>query len=230
MIFVIWLEVWIETLEGAGERLVEDGGASDVSDMSGVKPMRQARQAPKTCARTTVPKFPLGALELADWMTAEVVAGSAGAKAARRLQRVFETHGDMKPVEDESRIWHDLTLQLPKSGVAIAKHRRRRAETDARAHNRVGKFACGIAVAGKGEAMLGSIEIEHLARDYFEIPFGATMPAAQIASIEADHDRRSHRVNVGICGSLGTQPRDTLADAAGSIAHCAGIDSAADGQ
>ena len=56
------------------------------------------------------------------------------------------------------------------------------------------------------------------------------MPAAQIASIEADHDRRSHRVNVGICGSLGTQPRDTLADAAGSIAHCAGIDGSADGQ
>jgi hypothetical protein len=47
--------------------------------------------------------------------------------------------------------------------------------------------------------MLGSIEIEHLARDHFEIPCGATMPAAQIASIEANHNGRSHRVNVGIC-------------------------------
>ena len=56
------------------------------------------------------------------------------------------------------------------------------------------------------------------------------MPATQIASIKADHDRRSHRVNVGICRSLGTQPRDMLADAAGSIAHCASVDSAADGQ
>ncbi len=78
--------------------------------------------------------------------------------------------------------------------------------------------------------MLGSIEIEYLARDHFEIPFRATMPAAQIASIEADHDRRSHRVNVGICGSLGTQPRDMLADAAGSIAHRAAVDGAAHGQ
>ena len=31
--------------------------------------------------------------------------------------------------------------------------------------------------------MLSSIEIEHLARDHFEIAFRATMPATQIASI-----------------------------------------------
>ena len=65
---------------------------------------------------------------------------------------VLETHGDVKPVEDEGRVWHDPTLQLPQSGVAIAKHRRRRAETDAGTHNRVGKFAHRIAVAGKGDA------------------------------------------------------------------------------
>ena len=47
-------------------------GAFDVPDMSGVKPMRQARQAPETCTRTAVPKFPLGALELSDRMIAEV--------------------------------------------------------------------------------------------------------------------------------------------------------------
>jgi hypothetical protein len=46
-------------------------------------------------------------------MDTEVVAESADAKATRRLQGVFKTHGDMKPVEDESRLWHDLTLQLP---------------------------------------------------------------------------------------------------------------------
>ena len=56
------------------------------------------------------------------------------------------------------------------------------------------------------------------------------MPAAQIAFIEANHNGRSHRVNVEIYGSLGRQPRDLLADAAGSIAHSAGVDSAADGQ
>ncbi|MGB5086462.1 MAG: hypothetical protein WBO09_18140, partial [Methylocystis silviterrae] len=78
--------------------------------------------------------------------------------------------------------------------------------------------------------MLGAIEIEHLTRDRFEIPFGATMPAAQIASIKADHDCGSHCVNIGIRHSLGTQSRDMLADTAGSIAHRAGINSAANGQ
>ncbi len=78
--------------------------------------------------------------------------------------------------------------------------------------------------------MLGSIEIEHLARDHFEIPFRATMRAAQIALIEDDHDRRSHRVNVGICDSLRMQPRDMLADAACSIGHRAAVDGAAHGQ
>ena len=103
-------------------------------------------------------------------------------------------------------------------------------KADASAHNRVGKFACRIAVAGKGEAMLRTIEIEHLARNHFEISFGATMPAAQIPAIEADHDRRRYGVDFGICGSAGTQPRDALADAAGLTAYCAGVDSAAYGQ
>ena len=149
-----------------------------------------------------MPESPLSALEFADWMALEVVAESAGAKAGRRRK---------EPVEDESRLWHDLTLQLPQSRVAVVKHRRRRAETDARAHNRIGKFARRIAVASKGDAMLRSIDIEHLARQHFEIPFGATMLAAQTASIKADHDCRSHCVNVGIRHFLGTQSRDMLA-------------------
>ena len=78
--------------------------------------------------------------------------------------------------------------------------------------------------------MLRAVKIEHFAGDHFEIAFGTTMPATQIAAIETDHDRRSHRIDVGICGSLGAQPRDALADAAGSIAHCASVDRAADGQ
>ncbi|MGB5086461.1 MAG: hypothetical protein WBO09_18135 [Methylocystis silviterrae] len=43
-------------------------------------------------------------------MALEVFAESSGAKAARRLQGVFETHCDVKPVEDESRFWHHLPL------------------------------------------------------------------------------------------------------------------------
>lgn len=139
-------------------------------------------------------------------MTAEVIAGYT-AQAVRRLQGVLETRGDVKPIKDESRIRHDPTLQLPQSGIAIAQHRRRRAETDARTHNRVRKFAHRIAVAGKGEAMRRSIEIEHLTRDHFGIACRATMPAAQLASIEANHNGSNHNVNVGVC----VIPRDPAA-------------------
>jgi predicted dienelactone hydrolase len=45
------------------------GGASD-----GVKPAAQASQAGETFAQTAVPKFPLGTLELADRVIAQVVA------------------------------------------------------------------------------------------------------------------------------------------------------------
>ena len=89
------------------------GGRPDLSDMSGVEPMHQARQAPKTCAGAAMPESPFGATEFADWMDLQVVAESAGAKASRRLQGVFKTHGDMKPIEDESCLLEDLPLQLP---------------------------------------------------------------------------------------------------------------------
>ncbi|MGD9657004.1 MAG: hypothetical protein AB7U61_05075 [Methylocystis sp.] len=129
---------------------------------------------------------------------------------------MFKTHGHMEPVEDESRLWHDLTLQLPQFKVAVAKHRRRRAETHARAYNSIRKFACRIAVATNGDAMLRSIDIEHLAREHFEFSLVVTMPAVQIASPKADHDSGGHRVNVGIRHSLGTQSRDMVADTAAS--------------
>ena len=45
------------------------------------------------------------------------------------------------------------------SGVAIAQSRGRRAEMDSCAHNRVRKFARGIAVACKSEMVLEAIEI-----------------------------------------------------------------------
>ena len=78
--------------------------------------------------------------------------------------------------------------------------------------------------------MLRPIEIEHLAGDHFEIALGAPMSAAQVAAVEADHDRGRHRVDVRIGSSGGTQPRYPLTDAVGSIAHRAGVDGTADRQ
>ena len=50
----------------------------------------------------------------------------------------------------------------------------------------------------KAKQCWDSIEIQDLSGDHFEIAFGATMPAAQIAAVEADHDRRGHCVDLGI--------------------------------
>lgn len=78
--------------------------------------------------------------------------------------------------------------------------------------------------------MLRPVAIEHLASDHFEIALGAPMSAAQVAAVEADHDRGRHRVDVRIRSSGRMQPRHPLTDAAGSIAHRAGVDGAADRQ
>ncbi len=78
--------------------------------------------------------------------------------------------------------------------------------------------------------MLRSIEVEHLAGDHFEVAFGATMPAAQVAAVEPDHDRRGDCVDHRIWGARRTEPRNAFAHAAGPIAHRADVDGAADGQ
>ena len=48
--------------------------APHVTNVGGVKPMRQMRQAPETGARDRA-KAPLGAVEIADWMAAETGTG-----------------------------------------------------------------------------------------------------------------------------------------------------------
>ena len=68
------------------------------------------------------------------------------------MQGVFKAHRDVPPIEDERRLRHDLTLQLPQPGVPIRENRRRCAEADTGAHNRVGEFVRRIAIASKGEA------------------------------------------------------------------------------
>jgi hypothetical protein len=47
----------------------------------------------------------------------------------------------------------------------------------------------GLAIAGKGEAVLGARSIDHLARDDLEMAFLLPMPAAHVATIKPDHHR-----------------------------------------
>jgi hypothetical protein len=60
------------------------------------------------------------------------------------------------------------------------------------------RLRCGrLAVAGKGEAVLGTIGTDDLARDHLEVPLLLSVPAAHIAAIQPNHGeagRLCHRM------------------------------------
>ena len=88
------------------------------------------------------------------------------AETARRLQRVLETNGDMPPIQHDRGRRQRLALQPPQPGITIAKHRRRRVSVHpGRGERLLERFGRGrLAVAGEGEAVLGAIGVDHLAR------------------------------------------------------------------
>jgi len=141
---------------------------ADITDMTAIEPIRQFRQAAETGTRTTLPELLLGAFEIANSVGTKVGVRRGRTDAPGRLQGVLKAHGDVPPVEDDSRVGHDLSLHLPQPRIAIREHRHRGAATDAGTHNRLSEFARGIAVAGKSEAMLRSIDVEDFAGDRVE--------------------------------------------------------------
>ena len=114
--------------------------AARIADMRGAEPARQFRQALEAGTRTTVPKQPLGALEIANRVAAKVASGRIRAQAAGRLQSVLEAHRDVPPVEDQCCLGHDLALKLPQPGIAIGQHRRWRSCADPGGHERLGEL------------------------------------------------------------------------------------------
>src|ERR1700678_2101211 len=104
--------------------------AARTADMRGAEPARQFRQAPEAGTRTTVPKQPLGALEIANRIAAKVASRRVRAQAAGCLQSVLKAHRDVPPVEDQCCLGHDLALKLPQPGIAIGQHRRWRSGAD----------------------------------------------------------------------------------------------------
>jgi hypothetical protein len=46
-----------------------------------------------------------------------------------------------------------------------------------------------LAVAGKGEAVLGASGIDHLARNHLEMAFLLPVPTTNVATIKPDHHR-----------------------------------------
>ena len=71
-----------------------------------------------------MPKAPLRTLQSANRLGGQVCIGRAN--AASGLQRVFEAHRGVPPVQHDRGIRQRLALQPPQPGIAVAQHRRRR--------------------------------------------------------------------------------------------------------
>ena len=63
-------------------------------------------------------------LQSANRLGSQVCVGRA--KAASGLQRVFEAHRGVPPIQHDCGVWQRIALQPPQPGVAVAQHRRRR--------------------------------------------------------------------------------------------------------
>jgi len=84
---------------------------------------------------------------------------------------VLEAHGRVPPVQHDRGTGQRLTLQPPQPGVAVAQHSRGRVRTHSgrgeRLPKRLGRDR--LAVAGEGEAVLGAIGMNDLARAHLEV-------------------------------------------------------------
>ncbi len=95
------------------------GRAARVTDMTGVEPMQELAQPPKTGVRSAMPKLTFGRFKLSNRKGAKIGAVGARAQTTRGLRSVLKAHCDMPPVEDERSLRHDLALQFPQSGIAV---------------------------------------------------------------------------------------------------------------
>ena len=147
--------------------------------------------APRVCAGILAnarAKAPLRTLQSANRLGGQVCVGRA--KAASGLQRVFEAHRGVPPVQHDGGVRQRLALQPPQPGIAVAQHRRRRVRRHAghceRLLERVG---CNRrAVARESEAGLAALSVDHLAGDHLKMPLVLPVPAADIAAIKPNND------------------------------------------
>src|SRR4029450_11632126 len=81
-------------------------------------------------------------------------------------------------------------LHPPAPATPVARPRRRRVRPHARRGKRLPeRLTRGRrAVAGEGEAVLGTPGVDHLARNHLTVALLSPVPAAHVAAIEPDHD------------------------------------------
>ena len=141
----------------------------------------------------------------------------ASAKAAGGLQRMFETHRSVPPVQHHHGVGQRRALQPPQPGIAVTQHRRRRVYVNSRRGKHMLERIGGShwAVADEGKAMLRPLIINHLARDHFEMAPLPAMPAADVAAIKPDYDRFGWLRRVG----ESRLPHNDLADPPRPVAH-----------
>ena len=73
-----------------------------------------------------MPQAPFRTLQVTNRLISKICVGRTGAEAARRLQRVLKTNGDMPPVQRDRGRRQRLALQPPQPCITIAQHGRRR--------------------------------------------------------------------------------------------------------
>ncbi|MGI4795528.1 MAG: hypothetical protein ACRYG8_15925 [Janthinobacterium lividum] len=137
-----------------------------------------------------MPQAPLRTLQAANRLVCEVRVDRTCAEAAGRLQHVLEAHGRVPPVQHDRGVGQRLALQSPQPGIAVAQHGRRCVHMHSGHGERLlERLGCGrLAIAGEGEAVLGTIGTDDLARDHLEVPLVPPVPAAHVAAIETNHD------------------------------------------
>ncbi len=103
---------------------------------------------------------------------------------------MLKAHGRVPPIQHDRSTRQHRALQLPQPSVAVAQYGRRRicvhSDRGERLPERLGRNR--LAVAGKGEAVLGTIGTDDLARDHLEVTLVLSVPAAHVAAVQPNHD------------------------------------------
>src|SRR3954464_2892879 len=115
----------LEVAQQLGDVPLEAADASHVTPVLALCPAAQGSELAPAPRPAAVPQAPLRSFDVADRSTGEASVGRARTEAAGGLQRVFEPHGGVPPVQYGCCTRQHLALQPPQPGIAVGPHGRR---------------------------------------------------------------------------------------------------------